>query len=305
MSELLSPVLKNISDPKKKEHQNKPETDSVPTSLIKNVIDFSNRIKDRILVIKLSAAIIDNDELLTNFAENVQLINSCGAKICIVHDHGSIVSDILQSLGFDEKIINNTKVADHKSTQIIEMVVSGYINKLIVSKFCSLGCNVVGISGKDGNLIQAKKSKLLYKKVTEPDIIDIGFISEPIIVNPEILLNFEENDIIPVISPIASDENGRTHLLDVNLTTAIVSSALDADHLILPCEERILDSRDLTYKDITMLQKILNSRSSSAKISNIIKAAITAIENSTHMVHFTNPKLKDSVLLAVFQSEDH
>jgi len=304
VSELLKPVLKNMSDPKQKEYQQPHTAAVVPAGLIKNVIDFSNRIKDKILVIKLSAAIIDNDELLTNFAENVHLINSCGARVCIVHDHGSIVSDILQSLGFDEKIINNTKVADHKSTQIIEMVVSGYINKLIVSKFCSLGCNAVGISGKDGNLIQAKKSKLLYKKVSEPDIIDIGFISEPIIVNPEILMNFEENNIIPVISPIASDENGRTHLLDVNLTTAIVSSALDADHLILPCEERILDSKDLTYRDIDMLQKILNSRSSNPKISNIIKAAITAIENSTHMVHFVNPKMKDSVLLAVFQAED-
>jgi acetylglutamate kinase len=273
---------------------------SITADLIKDIIRMNNEIKDQLIVIKLSSVIIENDTLLVNFAENIKLLNSCGAKICIIHDHTNLVSDTLKLLGFDEKLINSIKVSDYRSTQIIEMVVSGHINKLIVSTFCKIGCNAIGISGKDGNLIEAKKAKLIYNKVMDDAIIDVGFISEPVVVNPDILLHFEDDDIIPIISPIASDKNGITHLLDVDLTASIISSALDAHHLILPCSEQLLDTDELKFKDIKTLQKMLVQNSFSAEMHSLIRAAINAIENNTANVHFVNPTLLDSMLISIF-----
>lgn len=273
------------------------------TSLIKEVIRRGSEIRDQTIVIKLPSIIIEDDNLLTNFAENVQLISMCGAKIFIIHDQTNLVADTLKLFGCNEKFIDNISVVDHKSSQIIEMVISGYINKYIVSKLCNIGCYAIGISGKDANLIQAKKSKLIHKITPEQGVIDVGFISEPIMINPEILLGFEDSDVIPVISPIASDENGRTHLLDVNLTASIISSALDADHLILPCKKETFGEKNIKVKDLKFIQKILHSGNNDQATTSLIEIAINQIENNDNYVHFTNAEQLDSILLSIFTEE--
>lgn len=267
--------------------------------LIKDIVKKSNEVRDQTIVIKLSSIIIDNDVLLTNFAENINLLHLSGAKVFIVHDHANLVGETLKLLGFDEKFIDSIKVVDHKSSQIIEMVLSGYINKLIVSKLCSTGCYAVGISGKDANLIQAKKSRILHKVTKERDVIDVGFTSEPIMINPEILLNFEDTNIIPVISPVASDAKGRTHLLDVNLTASIISSSLDADHLILMNDE--IGAEYHRIQDMRTLQLAIDKFTINAKTLSLIEAATSAIENTANTVHFVDPNISDAVLLSIFK----
>ncbi len=100
------------------------------------------------------------------------------------------------------------------------------------------GYYTVGILGQDANLLQAKKSKFLHIKVANRDVIDIGFVSEPILVNPEILLNFKDSNIIPIITPCTNDDQNKIPLLNVNLTAAMIAVTLGAEHahLILPSE---------------------------------------------------------------------
>ncbi|RYE06589.1 MAG: acetylglutamate kinase [Rickettsiaceae bacterium] len=258
--------------------------------------------RDQTIVIKLPSGVIDNDDLLTNFAENIQLLNFCGAKIFIVHDHTNMVNETFKLLGFSEKLIDDVKVVDHRSLKITEMVLSGYINKLIVAKLCSAGCCAVGISGKDANLIQAKRSKILRKSLKGQDVIDVGFTSEPVIINPEILLNFEESNIIPVISPIASDDKGHTHLLDVNLTASIISSSLDADHLMLMNNGKNKD--DFKVQDTKILHGILDNSDSDQETISLIEAAASSIENSANIVHFVNATVPDAILLSIFKNRE-
>jgi acetylglutamate kinase len=268
------------------------------TNLVKNIIMRSSEVKNETIVVTLPTSIIQNHDLLTNFLENIYLMSECGAKIFIIHDYTDLVNDTMQLFGYEEKIIDNSKVADHKSAQLIEMVLSGYVNKLIVSKLCNLGCYAIGISGKDANLIQAEKGKRLHRVSTNKDVISTGFSSsKPITINPEILLHFEDSSIIPVISPIASDENGHTHLLDINLTASIIASALDSDHIIFPCDD-YSSSKGLKTRDINVIKNVLNSVNCSQR-STLIEAASNVIENSAY-IHLVNAKLPDSVLLSVF-----
>lgn len=301
MRENFSVVLSDTSDKRVKKAV-EPCSSKSPIDIIKGVIRRSSEIENQTIVIKLPSIIIENDNLLTNFAENIQLINTCGAKVFIVHDYTNLVSGTLKLFGFDEKFINDIKVSDHRNAHIVEMVLSGYINKLITSKLCNIGCNAVGISCKDANLIQAKKSKLLYKASDNLNIVDVGFISEPIMVNPELLLNFEDGNIIPVISPVASDENGMTHLLDVDLTASIICSSLDADHLILPCENYIFGSKELKINNVQDLQELMRKSSfiNNPKVSSLIQGALSAIENGDNYVHFIDAKILDSLLLSLF-----
>ncbi len=289
-------VWQNVSN---RRTRNAASARTITPDLIKDIVKKSNEIRDQTIVVKLSSHIIDNDALLSNFAENINLLNLCGAKVFIVHDHANLVGETLKLLGFDEKFIDSIKVVDHKSSQVIEMVLSGYINKLIVSKLCSTGCYAVGISGKDANLIQARKSRILRKVTRERDVIDVGFISEPIMINPEILMNFEDTNIIPVISPVASDAKGRTHLLDVNLTASIISSSLDADHLILMNADA--GGKYHRMQDMQSLQTIVNQLKNDERLLSLIEAATSAIENTANTVHIIDPSIFDAVLLSIFK----
>ncbi len=300
-------VWQNASNYKEKENKGFIPAKSMNQNiaLIKDIIRHSSEIREQVVVVKLPSFIINNDELLTDFADIMNLLDNCGVKIFIVHDHTNLVNDTLKLFGFDEKFINNIQVADYKSSQIMEMVLSGYINKRIVSKLCSLGCYAIGISCKDANLIQAKKLKLSHRRATNQDIIDIGFISEPVMINPEILINFEDSNIIPIISPVASDENGNTHLLDVNLTASLISSSLAADHLILFYEEAEFEGTgDFKVQDISVLKEMLDVTEEPNKIG-LIESAIAAMQNNTHCVHFVNAKSPDSILSSMFIEKEN
>lgn len=302
MQKNCSLVLQNALN--YKDQESKGSVRVKDTALIKDIIRRSSEVRDQVMIFKLPSLIIDDDKLLTNFAEIIQLLDSCGVKIFIVHDHTNLVNDTLKLFGCDEKFIDNIKVADYKSSQIIEMVLSGYINKRIVSKLCSLGCYAIGISCKDANLIQAKKSKLLHRRDTSKDVIDIGFISEPVIVNPEILINFEDSNIIPVISPVASDEKGNTHLLDVNITASIIASSLDADHLVLLCDGvEFAGEKYIRVQDVDVLKEMLNNAVEPKKVG-LIGAALSAIQNNINHVHFLNATFPDSILLSMFTSKE-
>ncbi|MFY9589814.1 acetylglutamate kinase [Rickettsia endosymbiont of Halotydeus destructor] len=296
MQEKLSLVWQNASNCKKKEIENIPSLKNIIT--IKEIIRNSNKIKDQIIVLKLPAVIINDAGLFSAFIESVQLLEMCGAKISIVHDHFDLENSPLKSL-IDDNLNDKISTIAHNNPIITEMILSGYVNKLIVSKLCSAGCYAIGISGKDANLLQAKKSKLSHRRAANHDVIDIGFVSEPIIINPEILLNFEDNNIIPVISPIANDDQENTHLLDADMTSAVISSALSADHLIFPHELPNSLALDTKIQDINILKSMLNDNNNIIK-RELIEAAINAIENNIGCVHFVNSTTPNSVLLTMF-----
>jgi len=263
------------------------------SSFIKDIITRASEIRDNVIVIKLSSVIIENDALLTNFVENIKLLSICGSKIVIIHDYTTLVEETLKLFGFDG-LINIPQISNDKRNQVIEMVLSGHINKLIASKLSNQGCCAIGISGKDGNLIQAKGSKLSWKK-------DSNLIINAPIINNEILLSFEDSNIIPVISPIATDENDQTHLLDVNLTTSVIASSLGADHLILPKDDSVSYEKDIVINDVYILKQIMDIN----KSSSLLKSAFYALENNTEHVHLVNPTINDSIIFSLFKSHLH
>ena len=285
----------------KSEHKNTknygPLSDS---ALIKNIIRRASELRDQVVVFKLPSLIILNDKLLENFSAIVQLLDSCGVKLFIVHDHVNLVGETLKLIGFDEESIDAVKSVNHKNSKIIEMVLSGYINKLIVSKLCNLGCVAVGISCKDGNLIQAEKSNLSHRRAIYQDVIGLDFVREPVMVNPEILMHFEDNNIISVISPVAFDEKENTHILNPDLTASVIASSLEADHLILLCDEFEFTSKNsLKVSEVSAVQELLSSFSNT-RIVGLMEAAISSIQNTSNCVHFINAAFPESILFSMF-----
>lgn len=294
MQENLKLAWPNTLNCKKKEVNKFPYPKNI--AVIKDIIKRSNELKDQVIVLKIPSEIINHEELFTSFAEAIQLIEMCGAKIYIIHEHIDLKKSSLSSI-FSKNLIKEINKMELSSSIMVE-ILSNYINKLIVTKLSSVGCYAIGLSGKDANLIQARKSKLSHRRTENQDVIDIGFISEPIIINPEILLNFEDHNIIPVISPVANDDQAYTHLLNADTTAAAISSALGADHLILTYEAPKTFELEIKLQDIDTLKLMLADNNNFVK-RELIDIAISALENNTGCVHFINSKIPNSVLFTV------
>lgn len=306
MQENLKLVWQNASNLKSKEIDNISELGDI--TIIRDIITCSNELRNQAIVLKLPINIIINEKLFASFIESIKLLEMCGAKIYIIHDHIDLGNISLISQ-LDKNFSKNfNKVSENSSVDnpIMMEILSSYINKLIVTKLNNKGCYAVGISGKDANLLQARKSKLLHRRVANRDVIDIGFVSEPIIVNPEILLNFEDSNIIPVITPFANDDQEKTHLLNVNLTAATIAVTLGAEHLIFPYEMSQI-FREFQYnmkiQNANLLKSMLNDSNHYLE-EELIKIAIKVIESVGNNVHFVNSKIPNSILLTMFANKN-
>lgn len=282
----------------KQETQNKSSV--FESGLIREIINKNSDLKDEILVIKLPAEIIEDDALLANFVDNIKVIADSGAGIILVHDYTNLVSSTLSLFNINQKKISEFQGSDHKTTQIIEMVLSGYVNKKIVSFLCSNNCKAIGISGKDGYLIESRRSFVAQKSCD--DIIDFGFIGEPISVNAEILLNFLDNNIITVVSPVSFGLNKVTHILDADLTAAMIAGELSARHLIFLTSlgKLSVSGEGLKICTLSKLHKLHQQNAINQEYDKIIQASKKALENNTKYIHISPSKAYDSTLLTIF-----
>lgn len=263
------------------------------SKLVKHVINHINSFKHMRVVVRLSSKIIENSNLLHNFAENVEILSNIGLNIVIVHGYNRLLTKHLDSLKLGKNAYNS-HLGNDKLTELLEAIISGCINKNIVSKLCCFDLLPAGFSGKDGNLLIAKKSNHIEKK-------DSNFrVSEPLIVNPELLFEIEETSIIPVISPVACNEKSKTMILDADITSAMISTAISADKLIILCENSLLTDHVGVLSSLAELERLFENRLEINQNDPLIKASKYFLSNSNSSMHFINYNKMDSLLLSFF-----
>jgi acetylglutamate kinase len=267
--------------------------------LIKNILSKTHDLEDEIIVIKIPASIITDDESLRNAANNISALTLSGASVIVVHDYTDMIKETLDLFGIEQKTLNATMITDNKTAQIIEMVLSGHINRKIVSALCAAGCNAIGISGKDGNMIEAEKHPL--KNKNSSGLFDFAFIGAPSIINPEVLLNLTDNGFLPVITPVAFDSKGATYLLDTNLTVSIVSSVVAAHNLILLEDD--LEMKNLGDISLSHFQTALLNDLENPSAKNFIDVITTSLSNNTAFVHLVKASDPDAILNSIFNEE--
>lgn len=273
----------------------------VPASradLIRKIADTSSILRGKIAVFKLDALVIENPDLLENFADNISTLVACGVKVFIVHDYTNFLAITCQKYGMIEENIVR-QINDEKSYEMVEMALSGHINKRLVTVLCQKGLTAIGISGKDGNLIIAKKIRksLVINELPIPNY----YVSEPLLVSPEILFALEDSSIPTVISPISFNENKKTCILDIDSTVAILASSISADHLFLLCDLKLSGRHFVTIKgeeELAYLQA--NNKLKLSLSKSLIKAAYHTITNCPGSVHFVDSKIKDGIINALF-----
>ncbi len=266
-------------------------------------LPYIKRFAGKTFVIKYGGSVMENDELKRKFIEDVALLKLVGINIVIVHGGGKRINAMLDKVNLDVEFIQGQRVTDENVMNIVEMVLSGSVNKDLSACLSAHGIHAVGLSGKDSNLLKAEKKYVTGKDGSKLDLGYVGQIKE---VNKNLLHDLINADYVPIISPVASGFNGETFNVNADYAAGAVSGALEAEKLIL-----LSDIKGL-YKDIndedsfvseinidTIKEYIADGIISGGMIPKM-QCCMDAIEKGTKEVAIIDGRVAHSLLIEIF-----
>ena len=197
-------------------------------------LPYIRRFYGKTFVVKYGGAAMLDEELKSSFAKDVALLKFVGIDPVVVHGGGPQIDRTLERFAIETRFVRGMRVTDHATMDVVEMVLGGKINKEIVSLVNRHGGHAVGLSGKDGDLLLARKMKVVVESPgRSPEPVDVGQVGEIVKVNPKVIQALDAADFIPVIAPVAFGEDGQTYNVNADLAAGKIAEALQAEKLIL------------------------------------------------------------------------
>ncbi|MEE9291112.1 MAG: acetylglutamate kinase [Alphaproteobacteria bacterium] len=224
---------------------------------LSEALPYMRRYSEETFVIKYGGHAMGDEDLAERFARDVVRIKQVGINPVVVHGGGPQIGKMLERLKIKSSFIDGLRVSDRDTVEIVEMVLSGSINKQIVTTINAAGGNAVGLSGKDGNLIQAEKMRRTHRETDSniEKILDLGFVGEPTLVRPHVLESFEESDIIPVIAPIGVGPKGETYNINADTAAGAIATAVGATRFLLLTDvPGVMDGSGNVIPELTVSQ---------------------------------------------------
>ncbi len=256
-------------------------------------------------VIKYGGHAMENADLAHLFARDVVLIRQVGVNPVVVHGGGPQIGQMLDRLKIKSDFIDGLRVTDHATVEVVEMVLSGLINKQIVSAINEAGGFAVGLSGKDGHLIRARK---LRRSKKDPDsniekILDLGFVGEPSEITPHILDYFRETDIIPVIAPVGAGANGETYNINADTAAGTIAGAVNAARLFMLTDVvGVLDKQGNLIEEMTATQarQLIADGTISGGMIPKVETCLEAVAMGVEAAVILDGRVPHALLLEIF-----
>lgn len=273
-----------------------------------DALPYIRNFSGKTFVIKYGGAAQTKQNLKELFSKDIVMMNYIGIRTVIVHGGGPKISATMERMGKKPHFVNGQRVTDQETMDIVEMVLGGLVNKEIVSLINSFGGKAVGLSGKDGGLIQAQK-KLMKKLTAETgvsEIVDIGLVGEVTQVNPSVIDSLDRGGFIPVISPIGCGPQGETLNINADFVAAAVASAMKAEKLILLTDvPGLLDKKGKTIS--TVKTKQINGLVRNGTITGgmlpKVQACMNALCGGVGKTHIVDGRVPHCLLLEIFTRE--
>jgi acetylglutamate kinase len=278
------------------------EKDDIKPSTARVLIEalpYIQQLSNKVIVVKFGGNAMMDDTLRNNFARDMVLLKQVGLHPVIVHGGGPQITSYLKKLGVESEFANGLRITDPESVHIIEMVLGGLVNKDIVNLITSHGGKAVGLSGKDGGLIRAKKV------IGEGEFKNIDFKNTGTVqsIDPEVVRLLDGSPFIPVIAPIGIGDDGKTYNINADLVAGKIAHILEAGkYLILTNTSGILDENSNLIKSInadqvrTLIQKGVISKGMLPKIESALEAVSSGVEH----VQIIDGTVDHAVLLELF-----
>ncbi|MCF8706835.1 acetylglutamate kinase [Rhizorhapis sp. SPR117] len=268
-------------------------------------LPYMQRYAGKTFVVKYGGHAMGDPELARDFAEDVVLLKAVGINPVVVHGGGPQIGSMLKQLGVETQFVDGLRVTDAETARIAEMVLSGAINKELVSWIGQAGGRAVGISGKDGGFVTATKVQRTQK---DPDsnierIVDLGFVGEPSHVDCSLLDTISAAGMIPVVAPIGIGEDGHTYNINADTMAGAIAAAMGASRLFLLTDVAgVLDKQgelltDLSPKDIGALRK--DGTISGGMIPKL-ETCVQAVEGGVDAAVILDGRVPHAMLLEVF-----
>lgn len=264
--------------------------------IIISALPYIRKFRDKIFVIKYGGAAQIDENLKANFARDIVLLHMVGIKIIVVHGGGKKINETLDKIGITSEFKDGLRVTSKECVEVTEMVLSGLVNKEITALLNQNGAPSIGISGKDGDLLKAKF-------LNEKKYGFVGVIDE---VNTKFINDLLEKGYLPVIAPLATDENGVSYNINADLCASKVASALKADKVIFLSDiDGVLDKEGnlISKLDEKLINKFKKDGTISGGMIPKMDACLECVKSGAHSAHIINGKIPHSLLLELFTDD--
>ncbi|MFK7863449.1 MAG: acetylglutamate kinase [Pseudohongiellaceae bacterium] len=267
-------------------------------------LPYIQKFTGRTVVIKYGGNAMVDAELKQSFARDIVLMKLVGINPIIVHGGGPQIGSLLKKLNIESNFVDGLRVTDSQTMDVVEMVLGGLVNKEIVNLLNRNQGKAVGVTGKDGNLIKAKKLKL-----TNPDNspgADIGQVGEVVKINTEVLDIMKDSDFIPVIAPIGTDDMGESYNINADSVAGELARVLKAEKLILLTNIAGVKDKDdkvLSGLSIKQVDELIDQGTIHGGMLPKIDCALNAVKGGVNSAHIIDGRVEHAVLLEIFTDE--
>ena len=271
----------------------------------KDIENYVEMFQGKIIVIKYGGHAMGDKKLAHTFAEDVTILQKLGIKPVVIHGGGPQIGSMLEKLNIESSFINGLRITNEETVEIVEMVLSGSINKDIVNKIHSAGGLAIGLSGKDAKLILANKLKDKFKD-PESNIekfLDIGFVGKPEKIDSTIINIVTKNLMIPVIAPVGFGHNGETYNINADTAAGAIASSLKAERILLLTDvEGVLDSEKKLIPSISVIQaeSMINNKVITGGMIPKIETCLATVEAGVKAAVIIDGRSSHAILREIF-----
>ncbi len=273
-------------------------------AILAEALPYIKRFHGKAIVVKFGGNAMVNEKLKQGFARDVVLLKLVGMHVVVVHGGGPQIEDLLTRVGKKGEFIQGMRVTDAETMGIVEMVLGGQVNKDVVNLINQAGGKAVGLTGKDSNLIRAKK--LLLPNLESPaDLIDIGQVGDITQIDPSLIAHLESGGFIPVIASIGVGKDGETYNINADVVAGKIAEVLKAEKLVLLTNTPgVLDSEGKLVTDVTpkQIDEMVSDGTLSGGMLPKINSALDAARNGVKSVHVIDGRVEHALLLEILTS---
>jgi len=280
------------------------EQDIFKAKVLLEALPYIREFYGQTVVIKYGGHAMKDENLKKSFALNVILLKYIGINPVIVHGGGPQIGNMLEQLGITCQFREGLRVTDQATMDVVEMVLVGKVNKQIVNLLNLNGGKAVGISGKDGETIRARKLEMaVHKKDAPPEIIDLGKVGEVVEIRTSLIRSLERDNFIPIIAPVGVDEQGETYNINADSVASAVAMALQAKKLVL-----LTDVPGILDKEGNRMSSLNSRQAAKAFDSGIItggmipkvKCCMEAVGSGVEKAHILDGRQENCIILEMF-----
>lgn len=273
--------------------------------VLTEALPYIRRFAGKTIVIKYGGNAMTDDALKSGFARDIVLMKAVGINPVVVHGGGPQIGKVLERIGKRSEFIDGIRVTDSETMDVVEMVLGGLVNKEIVTLINSHGGQAIGLTGKDGPLIKARKLKFTRQapEMIAPEIIDVGHVGEVTSVNASVINMLVHSDFIPVIAPIGVGDDGQSYNINADVVAGKVAEVLGAEKLVLLTNTAgVLDAGGNVITGLTVadVDSLIAGGVIHGGMLPKVRCALDAVQSGVRSSHIIDGRVEHAVLLEIF-----